>query len=516
MKIREKVLAIGIPFALILFLSLSYIELSMTKKAVEESSKIMLEQKEQAFNKMLELLLKNLETLCTDWAVWDDTYVFITSGDEKYVRSNLGENTFRNAKINVMVFMNNNGEVVFSKFYDSDWNEREIPKVFLSEELLGKSGYLYFEGAIVVLASERITTSDGKAEPRGYLLMGRILSAEEFEEIGNTLGVKAEIVPFKGEKELADKIVGYLEIKDILGKKVFVRLEQKNPIFPIFLNNLLLALGFFALTSLSILIAAIMVVDRGIVSKIVKLEEFTQKADLKDRIELSGSEELVNLAKGVNSMLERIEKNESELRFLLKILRHDLMNAFTSIKGYIELYKAENNPEFLEKAEKSLERGMNVINVVKQLEVGEMREVEIRKAVEELTKYYQIEAEIRGNASVIVDDGIYTIFGNLIENAIKHGNATKVFVEIEKGDMLVVRFSDNGRGFTERTRANVFKEGNSEKSTGLGLFIVKKLMERYGGFVELQGKNTLVLRFPLHRCSNPRSLTNNRSTSYPE
>ncbi|MDK2795723.1 MAG: hypothetical protein PWQ58_922 [Archaeoglobaceae archaeon] len=498
MKIREYVLLIGLPLALALFLSLTYIEMNMTKGAVETSLKLMVDQKEQAFNKMLEILVRDLEIFCRDWAIWDDTYEFISNRNERYIESNLGFNTFLNAKINLMVFLDKKGEIVFSKFYDSEWNEKDIPPVFLSQELLGRSGYLLLNGSPLLFTSEQIKRSDGSGEPNGYLLVGRIISYEEIEEFGKILGVKAEIVPFEGEEVIDGKVVSYLGLEDLLGNKFFVRMEQENPLKSFYLNSLLTSIGSFGLLSFAVLVVSVLIVDRGIVSKIMKLEEFTRKANPKDRIELSGSEEFVNLAKGVNSMLERIEKDEEELRFLLKILRHDLLNVFTGIKGYLELYKSENDPIFLEKAEKYIDRGVNVIKVVKQLEAGEMREFEIRKVVEELSKMYAVEVEVKGDAKVIADDGIYTVFGNLIENAIEHGKATKIFVEIEKSaDRVTVRFSDNGSGFTENARNKAFKESYSEKGSGLGLFIVKKLMEKYGGTVELQGKNTLVLSFPL-------------------
>jgi len=503
MKIRELMLLAGVSLALILFLSLSYFEFSVTRGNLEKSLEVMAEQKEIAFKKMLELSTRELETLCRDWAFWDDTYEFIESKSEDYVRSNLVFETFVNARINLMVFLDRNGEVVFAKFYDSEWNEMEISPIFTLRELFGRSGYLLLNGSLLILASEQIKRSDGSGEPKGYILMGRILDQDEIGEIGDVLGLKAELVPIAGGREFGEKLVSYLELEDLTGNKAFLRIEQENPLYSFYLNNLLFTIGFFGLISFLMMIASVFVVDRQIVSKIEKLEEFAKKAKTKDRIELEGTEEIESLARSMNSMLERIEKDEEELKFLLRVLRHDLMNALTSVKGFLELYRVENEPEFLEKAEKSLERGIDIIKVVKQLEAGEMKEFEIRSVVEELSSNYSIDAEIRGDARVLADEGIHTLFGNLIQNAIEHGKATKIFVEIDRTEGIVVRFSDNGTGFKEEARAKVFKEGYSEKGSGLGLFIVKKLMEKYGGSVEFQGKNTIVLRFPAPRIEMP-------------
>lgn len=506
MKLREQVLIVGTSLALIFFLSLTYIELNAFKENLEKSSWVIAEQKEKVFKEILETRLKGLESLCRDWAFWDDTYEFVDNRNEEYVASNLLFETFVNADINLMVFFDKKGEVVFAKFYDSEWNEREIPSMFFSKELLGRSGYILFNGSLLILASEQIKKSDGSGEPRGYLLMGKVLDGGEIEWIAEILGVKIDFVPFPKEEVIGKNIVTYFELRDLLMEKAFVRMEQENPFYSFYLNNLLLSLGFFGVLLFLILLYSLWWVQRGVVSKIEKFEEFMRKAKINDRIELSGSEEFENLAKGVNSMLDRIAKDEEELRFLLKVLRHDLMNAFTGIKGYLEVYRAEKDPIFLEKAEKSLERGMNIIRVVKQLEAGEMREFEIRSVLEELCKAYSIEAEIKGDAKVLADDGIYTLFGNLIENAIEHGKASKIFVEIEMRDEIIVKFSDNGYGFTKEAKEKVFKEIYSEKGSGLGLFIVKKLVEKYGGSVELYGKNTLILHFPIPKEQNVNSL----------
>ncbi len=496
MKIREKTLLTGVTVFIILFLSLTYFELTITRDNLEKSSMIVSNQKEQFFKKILEKSLEDVVYLCRDWALRDDTYEFVSSKNQEYIKSNLNEETFRNARINLMVIFDRGGEIVFAKFYDSEWYEREIPGIFLSGEILGKSGYLLFNESFILVSSEPILRSDGSGEPNGYFLLGRILTGEEIGEIGETLGVNISFVPYEVKEFFGKKVVSSLELEDLLGKRFFVKMEQENPLYTFYLNNLLLSIGFLGLVSFIMLFAMILVLDRELISKIMKLEKFKQTARVVVRIEIKWSEELVNLANSINSMLERIGKDEEELRFLLRILRHDLSNVLTSSITYLELCDEKPDSEILEKAKKSIEHGINIIKVVKQLESKESKEFDIQKVIEDLGRAYSVEVEIKGDARVVADDGIYTIFGNLIQNAIEHGKATKILVEIEKGDNIVVRFSDNGKGFSEEAKSKVFRESYSEKGSGFGSFIVKKLIEKYGGSVELQGKNTIVLRFP--------------------
>lgn len=495
MKIRERILISGTLIALILFLSLSYwtikIEADTANKILDE----MILQKEVAIKKFLEKEVTSLKRFCIDWALWDDTYEFITNPSEDYINSNLLRETFLNSKTNLMVFFDKESKIVYAKFYDLNWKEQELPEVFTKKELMGKDGYFYLNGNLFVLTSSPILKSDGSGEPKGFLLMGRIVNSEieEFEKI--LMLSEIEFGAKEVDQAKKDLIIRSFSIEDIFGRELPIRIEMRNPIAEIYYSNVLLLLSGFTLVIFFIFMISVFIVDRGLISKILKLEEFTRKASSSDRITLKGPEEVENLGKGINEMLERISKAEEELRFILKVLRHDLMNVFTSVRGYLELYKVEKDFELLERAEKYVERGINIIKVVKQLEKADLKDFDIQKVIEEVRKAFPIEVEVKGDAKVLADEGIYTIFGNLFENAIKHGKANKVYIEIEKGRQTIVKFWDNGKGFSEASKAKIFK-GEYGKDSGLGLLIVKKLIEKYGGKVEFEGKNTLILYFP--------------------
>ncbi|MEM2086178.1 MAG: CHASE4 domain-containing protein [Archaeoglobaceae archaeon] len=496
MKIRERILITGTIIALTLFLSLTYLTLIFEGDSANKIIEEIALQKEFAFKKLLERELLNLKRFCMDWAIWDDTYEFVREFNENYITSNLLKDTFVNAKINLMVFFDREGKVVYVKFYDRNWNEKEPPEVFSTKELMGKDGYLYQNGDVFVLTSSPILKSDGSGEANGFLLMGRILNDEiaEFEKILMLSKIK---INAKAENlTKSDLIVRSLYVEDVFGKEIPFSLEMRNPITEILYTNFLLLLGGFLFVVFFIFVLSVLFVEKGLISKLLKLEEFTREASSSDRITLKGLKEIESLGKGINDMLERISKAEEELRFLLKVLRHDLMNVFTSVRGYLELYKTEKDLKLLERVEKYVDRGINIIKVVKQLEKAELGEFEIRKVIEEVKKAFPIEVEISGDAKVLADEGIYTIFGNLIDNAIKHGKANKIYAEIKKGDQIVVKFWDNGTGFSEKAKENLFKREYNEKGSGMGLFIVKKLMEKYEGKLEFEGKNTLILYFP--------------------
>jgi PAS domain S-box-containing protein len=88
-------------------------------------------------------------------------------------------------------------------------------------------------------------------------------------------------------------------------------------------------------------------------------------------------------------------------------------------------------------------------------------------------------------------DKIDQILGNLVENAVRHGRGT-VTIEIESvGWGLAVSVRDQGEGIAPELAPRVFRQfwrGNSRRrgGTGLGLFIVKGLVEAHGGTISVQ------------------------------
>jgi two-component system sensor kinase len=89
-------------------------------------------------------------------------------------------------------------------------------------------------------------------------------------------------------------------------------------------------------------------------------------------------------------------------------------------------------------------------------------------------------------------------------NALAHGNAQQVEISMELTDsMCRIRISDDGNGIDEEIKHHIFDEGfscGSGSHSGLGLYIVKKIVERYGGNIIVENNiprgTTFVLELP--------------------
>ncbi len=193
----------------------------------------------------------------------------------------------------------------------------------------------------------------------------------------------------------------------------------------------------------------------------------------------------------IHTLTDELKKKSEHLSLLNKMLRHDILNDLTVIRAAIEL----KDEKLLETALSKIDRISRMIYEAKNLEmVGDVRkEINLAEVVREIASTFREMAEITlnlQNVNVIANEGIKTVVFNLINNAIKHSGRDDVKIDVETyakegWGVLVVR--DNGKGIPDELKEKIFDEGFSAGSgTGMGLSIVKKMVELYGGSVEVR------------------------------
>ncbi len=186
-----------------------------------------------------------------------------------------------------------------------------------------------------------------------------------------------------------------------------------------------------------------------------------------------------------NKLIDLMEK----LRLMNKILRHDISNDISAILGAIEVFKMTKDESFIDDAVKAAERSLHLITEMRELESiifgGKLEPVDLRKIIEELKESYNIDIRVEGSCVALADDAISSVISNIIRNAVVHGGTDRVDVKLKKlNGMCEIRIADYGRGIPDEIKEDVFKEGfkyGKTGHTGLGLYIAKSVIERYGG-----------------------------------
>ena len=62
--------------------------------------------------------ISSLNTMDIDYASWDDTYTFMRSKSDDYILSNFVDDTFTKSKLNLLLILNNSGQIVYKKGFD--------------------------------------------------------------------------------------------------------------------------------------------------------------------------------------------------------------------------------------------------------------------------------------------------------------------------------------------------------------------------------------------------------------
>lgn len=249
---------------------------------------------------------------------------------------------------------------------------------------------------------------------------------------------------------------------------------------------------------------------------------------------------------------ERIARSNSELRFLIEkveqqnktlyemhqekdafigIVAHDLRSPLSRIKGLsniVSMHGALNEEQMflMQNIQKVCEDGTNLIRDL--LEINEYEtaiqkpefiEIDVAHLVKEMVRNFStlarnkkislwFEYDTMGEFTIWADSSyVSRVLENLISNAIKFSPfQSNVYVDVTNVNGEVqIAVRDEGPGFNQDDLPHLFKKFKKlsarptagEPSTGLGLSIVKVLMERLGGHVEVKTKPGLGATFLL-------------------
>jgi signal transduction histidine kinase len=203
---------------------------------------------------------------------------------------------------------------------------------------------------------------------------------------------------------------------------------------------------------------------------------------------------------------DAVAEQRDYLETLNEVVRHDIRNDLQVVSAYAEMLEPRLEGESREYARTIRESAAEAVAFTKTagdlaatmlasetaLEPIDLRET-LWSEVDLLQSRYDravlTVADDVPAVSVAADDLLGSVFRNLIENAIRHNDSPvpRVRVGVEKkGDRVQVRIADNGPGVPERVVTDIFEKGEMDLETGgtgLGLYLVDALVDRYGGDV---------------------------------
>lgn len=270
-------------------------------------------------------------------------------------------------------------------------------------------------------------------------------------------------------------------------------------------------------------------VYRSIAVPLVKLKKATQnikEGNLDFVLDVEGKDEFSELCQDFEEMRRRLKESteeksliEKENRELISNISHDLKTPITAVKGYVEgiMDGVADTPEKMNRYVRTIynktnemDHLINELTFYSKIDTNRIpytfNKLNVEDYFEDCSEEVGLELETRGIELVyanyvekdvmVIADGeqIRRVIHNIISNAIKYMDKPKGIIQIrikDVGDFIQIEIEDNGKGIGPKDLPYIFdrfyrtdvSRNSSKGGSGIGLSIVKKILEDHGGKV---------------------------------
>ena len=268
---------------------------------------------------------------------------------------------------------------------------------------------------------------------------------------------------------------------------------------------------------------------RSIAVPLVKLRKATRnikEGNLDFVLEVEGNDEFSQLCQDFEEMRKRLKESteekilmDKENKELISNISHDLKTPITAVKGYVEgiMDGVADTPEKMDRYVRTIynktnERDhlINELTFYSKIDTNRIpytfSKLNVEDYFSDCAEELGLEMETRGIELVyanyvekgvqVIADGeqIRRVIHNIVSNAIKYMEKPKGIIQLrvkDVGDFIQVEIEDNGKGIAAKDLPYIFdrfyrtdvSRNSSKGGSGIGLSIVKKIMEDHGGKV---------------------------------
>jgi len=485
----------------------------------------------------------DLDGKVADWAFWDDTYVFVQNANEDYINLNLGDSTFINLRLNLILFVNSGGQIVYAKAFDLN-NRTEVPVYpsmideVASQDLLWKHsstvsetlGTLSLPETPVLIASKPILTSQKEGPIMGALIFGRCLDSREIGFLSQTAGLQLSMSSLNSPQipadfrhaysqlsgsssvcvqTLSDNVIGgYSLVRDVYEKPAFLfRVDNAREVY----QQGVVTVSYFMVSSVVVCLifggTVMVLLEFGVVSPLSRLTTSVKKIgrSLGDLTLVSRlrTDEMSVLSQAImDAMSQRLAAIEE----LAGMIGHDLRNPLTGISTATYYLKAkyasamdEKGKEMLKIIEDDIVYSNKIVNDL--LEYSRKIHLELQDStpkslVEKSLTMLSVPENIQlvnlteEEPTMRVDLIKMTrAFTNLIKNAFDAmPSGGSLTIKSRKLDEYVeFTLADTGVGMSKETLEKMWTPLYTTKAKGMGfgLPITKRFIEAHGGSISV-------------------------------
>lgn len=268
---------------------------------------------------------------------------------------------------------------------------------------------------------------------------------------------------------------------------------------------------------------------RSIAVPLVKLKKATKNIkewNLDFVLEVEGNDEFSQLCQDFEEMRKRLKESteekilmDKENKELISNISHDLKTPITAVKGYVEgiMDGVADTPEKMDRYVRTIynktnemDHLINELTFYSKIDTNRIpytfSKLNVEDYFSDCAEELGLEMETRGIELVyanyvekgvqVIADGeqIRRVIHNIVSNAIKYMEKPRGIIQLrvkDVGDFIQVEIEDNGKGIAAKDLPYIFdrfyrtdvSRNSSKGGSGIGLSIVKKIMEDHGGKV---------------------------------
>ena len=268
---------------------------------------------------------------------------------------------------------------------------------------------------------------------------------------------------------------------------------------------------------------------RSIAVPLVKLKKATKnikEGSLDFVLEVEGNDEFSQLCQDFEEMRKRLKESteekilmDKENKELISNISHDLKTPITAVKGYVEgiMDGVADTPEKMDRYVRTIynktnemDHLINELTFYSKIDTNRIpytfSKLNVEDYFSDCAEELGLEMETRGIELVyanyvekgvqVIADGeqIRRVIHNIVSNAIKYMEKPRGIIQLrvkDVGDFIQVEIEDNGKGIAAKDLPYIFdrfyrtdvSRNSSKGGSGIGLSIVKKIMEDHGGKV---------------------------------
>lgn len=265
----------------------------------------------------------------------------------------------------------------------------------------------------------------------------------------------------------------------------------------------------------------------GIHMPLEKLSEATHRIKEEDfdfELDVKGKDEISELCRDFDEMRQRLKDLDEEKKTfdrqskeLISNISHDLKTPITAVKGYVEgiMDGVADTPEKMDRYIRTIyikandmDRLINELTFYSKIDTNKIpynfNRIDVGEYFDDCAEEVGLEMRERSivfsyintvePGTLIIADAeqLKRVINNIIGNSVKYMDKERKYVQLrvmDVGDFIQVELEDNGKGIPNQELVSIFdrfyrtdlSRNSAQGGSGIGLSIVKKIVEDHGG-----------------------------------